>query len=528
MTAGSRTLPMFLAGLLLLLLGALWTTIDTTGYLPRFVFVAGVLLLALFFIRNAGAIRYLLGQARAHAEPGPTTTLLLLALVLALAALLSARLALPVDLTAERLNSLSAASRQTLAQLQAPLRIEGYFADPSNEWELARRLFALYQRGSRSVDTSLRDPDRDPARAREAGVQRTGVIVISSGAAKVQIYELTEEAITQAILSVLEGHPRRVGLVQGHGEPAPGVGGDQGITAWMQELAGANVQTRAVRLLEVDAVPEDLDALLIVAPRTPLFSSEIGLLRHYLDRGGRIGVWAEPQDSTGLEELLGFYYLHLLPGTIRDDGRATAGIGLGPWSPALVGDPRNTVTAGLTSFVVAPGARAMEIETPHPMDLTAEPILKTAGSVDVFADPQVQGASPLRHGIQTVGAVLDWAVPDAAAPGVGGAAGATGAKAADLPRITPQARILVLGDASMLTNRFLGTGANRDLAVSAVHWLTAQEYFLGSARERSRPSQLRLGTGGLRTLLYAIEFGLPAVLIGVGIAVWLRRRGGGA
>jgi ABC-type uncharacterized transport system involved in gliding motility auxiliary subunit len=513
---------MFLAGLLLLLLGALWTTIDTTGYLPRFVFVTGALLLALFFIRNAGAIRYLLGQARAHAEPGPTTTLLLLALVFALAALLTARLWPAVDLTAERLNSLSSASRQTLAQLQAPLRIEGYFADPSSEWGLARRLFTLYGRGSRSVDTVLRDPDRDPARAREAGVQRTGVIVISSGAARVLVPELSEEAITQGILSVLEGRPRRVGLVQGHGEPAFSIGGDQGITAWIQELATANVQMRAVRLLEGDAVPEELDALLIVAPRTPLFSSEIGLLRRYLDRGGRIGVWAEPQDSTGLEELLGFYYLRLLPGTIRDEGRVTAGIGLGPWSPALVGDPRHAVTAGLASFVVAPGARAMEIETPHPMDLTAEPILKTAGAVDVFADPQASSGAPLRRGIQTVGAVLEWSVPAETASGT------SAAGRADLPRVVPQARILVLGDASMLTNRFLGTAANRDLAVSAVHWLTAQEHFLGSARERSRPAQLRLGTGGLRTLLYAIEFGLPAVLIGVGIAVWLRRRGGGA
>jgi hypothetical protein len=524
-TAGGRTLPMFLAGLLLLVLGGLWSTIAGSGYLPRFVFIAGALLLALFFIRNAGAIRYLLGQARAHAEPGPTTTLLLLALVIGLGALLAARVWLPVDLTAERLNSLSSASRQTLAQLQAPLRIEGYFADPSNEWTLAQRLFTLYKRGSRSVDTSLHDPDREPARAREAGVLRTGAIVVASGAARVQIFELSEEAITQAILSVLEGRPRQVGLVQGHGEPAPSTGGDQGITAWMQELATANVQTRAVRLLEGDAVPEDLDALLIVAPRTPLFSSEIGLLRRYLGRGGRIGVWAEPQDSTGLEELLGFYYLRLLPGTIRDEGRVTAGIGLGPWSPALVGDPRNAVTAGLASFVVASGARALEIETPHPMDLTAEPILKTAGVVDVFADPQATGGPPLRRGIQTVGATLEWSVPEETASGVSGA-GAAGR--ADLPRVEPKARILVLGDASMLTNRFLGTGANRDLAVSAVHWLTAQEHFLDSARERSRPAQLRVGAGGLRTLLYTIEFGLPALLIGAGIAVWLRRRGEGA
>jgi hypothetical protein len=515
--AGSRTFAVFLAGLLLLLLGAFWTSVDTQGYLPRFVLLAGALLLTLFLIRNAGEIRFLFLQARAHAEPGPTTTLLLLAVVLALAALLAGRAMRPVDLTAEKLNSLSNASRHTLTAVQAPLRIEGYFADPSAEWDLARRLFMLYERGSRLVQTGLYDPDRDPARAREAGVRRTGSIVIASGSARIQIFELSEDAITQGILTVLEGRPREVGLVQGHGEPGASSGGDAGITAWLQALQVANVSVQEMQLLDAENVPEGIDALLIVHPQRPVYASEVGVLRRYLARGGRIGLLLEPGDSTGLESLLAFYYLQVLPGTIRDEGRATAGVGLGAWSPALVGDPRHAMTAGLASFVVTSGAGGLLIETPHPADLVAEPVLKTAGAVDVFADPRATHA-PLRHGVESVGAVLSWDLPDSAARD----------DARGLPRLRTQVRIFVIGDASWVTNRFLGLGANGDLAVSAVHWLTSQERFLDSARERLRPSALRLGPRGLRSLLYVIEFGIPALLIGAGIAVWMRRRSGGS
>ncbi|MBM3318862.1 MAG: GldG family protein [Candidatus Eisenbacteria bacterium] len=515
MAAGSRTLPIFLAGLLLLLLGALWTTVDTAGYLPRFVLVAGVVLLALFLIRNAGEIRFLLLQARERAEPGPTATLLLLALVLALGGLLAGRLLAPVDLTAERLNSLSGGSRRTLAALDGPLRIEAYYADPSPEWTYAGRLLSLYARGSRHVRTSLHDPDREPARAREAGVGRTGTIVVTRGEARLQVYELSEEAITQGILAVLEGRPRFVGLVQGHGEPTLAAGGDQGLTGWMQALQAVNVSAREVRLLDADEVPEDLDALLVVRPRSPLFESELGILRRYLERGGRIGFWLEPADSTGLEGFLGFYYLGVLPGMIRDTGRATAGLGLGVWSPALVGDPRHPVTAGLTNFVAASGAGGLEIESPHPMDLIAEPFLRSAGPVEVFAEAQAAGRAPLRRGVETVGAALEWS----AAPEASGEEDAGG-----LPPVKRVARLLVLADASPVTNRFLGMAANRDLAIGAVHWLTSQEHFLGSQRERARPAALRIGARGLRTLLYVVEFGLPALLIAAGVWVWMRRR----
>lgn len=533
MAAGSRTLPFLLAGLLLVLLGALWTSLEPSGYLPRLALAAGVLLLIVFAVRSAPEIRFLLVQARAHAEPGPATTLLLAALVVALAALLGGRLLLPADLTAERFNSLSRASRTTLAALDAPLRLEGFFADPSPEWNLARRLFALYERGSREVMTSLRDPDRDPARAREAGVSRTGVIVISRGAARQEVYELSEEAITQGILGVLEGRPRAIGLVQGHGEPGLGAGSDEGITAWLQALQGVNVAAREIRLLELDEVPEDLDALLVVRPRSSFFESELTLLRRYLARGGRLGLWLEPADSSGLDGLLRFHYLRRLAGTIRDEGRATAGIGLGPWTPALVGDPRHALTAGLTSFVVAPGAGGLEIESPHPMDLTAEPVLKTAGAVEVFADPSATGAGPLRRGIETVGAVLEWSVagadegPGAASGDAVGAAGGgpgRGSRPGDLPPVRQLARLVVFADASHLTNRFLGSGANRDLGLAAVHWLTSQEHYLGGQRELARPSALRLGQRGLRTLLYVVEFGLPAILVAAGVWVWLRRR----
>jgi hypothetical protein len=90
MARASRPLPLFLAALGLLLLGAAWSSVETSSYLPRLTIAAGALLLVIFLIRQAREIGYFLVHARSHAEPGPTTTLLLMAVVLGLASVVAA------------------------------------------------------------------------------------------------------------------------------------------------------------------------------------------------------------------------------------------------------------------------------------------------------------------------------------------------------------------------------------------------------------------------------------------------------
>ncbi|MFH1145137.1 MAG: Gldg family protein, partial [Candidatus Eisenbacteria bacterium] len=416
MSRTGRPLPLFLAGLLLLALGGAWSSIETGAwaYLPRFIVLAGALLLGWALIHHAGELRLLLHQARSFSEPGPTTTMLLLAGVLFLLALLGGRMSTPRDLTAERLNSLSRATQSVLDALPGTVRLEGYFADPSAAWDLARRYFDIYARSSRRLETRLVDPERDPAQARAAGVTRSNVVLVSYGTAVAEVQDVNEEAITQGILRVLEGEPRRIAFLQGHGEPSLMAGGDEGLSAWGEALRDANAVGREMILMDADSIGAATAALVVVHPQHPLYPSEVALIRRYVEGGGRLGIWVEPGDSTGLEPFLEQIYLRYRAGTIRDQGRVTGGIGLGPWVVAMVGDPNHPITAGLGTFAVLPSVRPIEVLSPHPMDLTAAPILKTTGPADVFADPQ-NPAAPLARGITAAGAFAQWSTPVGAA-----------------------------------------------------------------------------------------------------------------
>ncbi len=518
MARASRPLPLLLAGLLLLLLGAAWTSVQTGSYLARLTMAAGGLLLVLFVVRHATDIRFLLLQAHTHAEPGPTTTLILAALVLFLGSLLAAHRLVAIDLTAHRINSLSEPTRRALRAVDGPLRIEGFFVHPSPMWDTAVQVLELYDRSSPHVEVGVYDPDRDPARARRLGVTGTGVLVISYRDATTQVRELGEEPITQGILRVLEGRPRTVGFVQGHGEPLPNAGGEEGLTAWVQALGEANVQARAVNLLEEGRVPPEVSALLLVHPRQPLYPAEVESIRRFLAAGGGVGIWIEPGDSTGLEPQLTFNYVRVRPGIIRDEGSITARLGLGPWAPALAANPTHPIGAEMAgAFALAPAVRPVEVISPHPMELTIEPLVKTATTAVVLPGIEDAQAEPLATGTQTAGVVLEWESP-------AGESWSAEPDSLGLPPIKPKARMVVVGDASMVTNRYLGVGANRSLAVNAVHWLTWQERFLDIGRAARASSQLYVGRQGLQSLLLAIEIGLPLLMIAAGLGVWLRRR----
>lgn len=529
MTRGSRPLPMLLAGIFLAILGLAWISIDSRGYVPRLALVSGLVLIVVFTVRHAAEIRYLLLQAHRHAEPGPTLTLLLASLVLALAALVSQRVLLPVDLTVERINSLSQSTRSALAALRGPLELDAFFVDRSAEWELARRYLDLYSQASLNVKVSLSDPDREPEHARELGVERSGVIIATHGNARTEIDELSEDAITRGILRILEGRPRRVGLVQGHGESNMQEGGEYGLGAWLAALRTTDVAVEEVRVLgETTETLKGFDALLIVHPRQPLYPSEAAEVRTYVDRGGRLGLWLEPGDSTGLEEYLDFHSLLVKPGVIRDRGRGAAALGLGPWAIPLGVNSSHPITAGLTVRPVAVQARPLEIVSPHAIELTIDGLLVTARAQ---SDPEdvievVSGVGPgedrvIARGRQLVGAALEWEVP-------AGDAWQAESDTLGVPPVKPLARMAVFGDASLITNRYLGVGGNQDLAMKTVHWLTQQERFLAAEQTPQRAAQLRIGPQGLRTLVYAIEFGLPLAFVAAGLLVWLRRRGGQA
>lgn len=84
--------------------------------------------------------------------------------------------------------------------------------------------------------------------------------------------------------------------------------------------------------------------------------------------------------------------------------------------------------------------------------------------------------------------------------------------------------MLVVGDGDFLSNAYLGNGANLDLGLNIVHWLTHDDELI-AIRPRSAPDRtLELSKTAQLFIGFGFLFVIPGLLLTAGILIWLKRR----
>ena len=126
-----------------------------------------------------------------------------------------------------------------------------------------------------------------------------------------------EGAITSAIDYVTSDEYPRVYLLEGHGEaelPAE----------FAEQIEKENLETASLSLLNVDAIPEDADCLILYAPQSDISAEEAEILADYIAGGGKLLVCAGAVEE-GLPEnlysLLSGYGITAHDGLVVDTDR---------------------------------------------------------------------------------------------------------------------------------------------------------------------------------------------------------------
>jgi hypothetical protein len=144
------------------------------------------------------------------------------AVALIFAQLLVSRTGWRADLSPERRFVLSDHAQQILAALDRPVQIVGFLRadDPRNRdiTDLLERVRAA----SPQVNTRMVDVNRNPALAREYGVDAYGAVVVESDGLRRDFTNPTEQTLMAAIIQVTRPARRRVYFSAGHGERALG------------------------------------------------------------------------------------------------------------------------------------------------------------------------------------------------------------------------------------------------------------------------------------------------------------------
>jgi len=129
---------------------------------------------------------------------------------------------------------------------------------------------------------------------------------------------LGENAVTAAILDVIQAKPQKIYFTLGHGEMRLyDTNPDSGMTELRQALQQRNFAVSELNLTAGEGVPDDAAMVVVASPKIPFEPQEVEKLRSYLSQphgpdqvNGRVMALLNPGENSGLEDL--FYQWGIL------------------------------------------------------------------------------------------------------------------------------------------------------------------------------------------------------------------------
>jgi ABC-type uncharacterized transport system involved in gliding motility auxiliary subunit len=433
---------------------------------------------------------------------------------LGMAQVLLARHNWRLDLTPEKQYTLSPYARQVLQELDRDVEVIAFLrSDDERNAEIVDLLTRAHN-ASRRLRYSVVDVNRNPAVARQHGVDNYASVVVESDGRRRVFANPREDVLIAAILQVTRPNAKVVYFLTGHGEQnSTDNDREHGYSGAANTMRRAFYEVRPLSLLGEEPVPADASVVIVAGPRRDLLPAELSKLGVYVDRGGSLLMLLDPQSTPSLAAFLSRYGVQVPGGVIVDpENRLFAGDYLTMTVPGL--SPRHPVSAGLTSpplfsqacpvaFSAAPrpGIRGIEFLHSAPAAWRTPDLAVLDSGVASFVAGRDE-AGPIPVGVSLL-VESDTAAPPA-----------------------PTARFIVVGDSDFANNFFLDYLGNKDLLLNAVSWLVGEEGVLAARSPQRAPGvnqffvTARQGLGAF-VLGTIVE---PVLVLALGAVVVLRRR----
>jgi len=430
-----------------------------------------------------------------------------------------------VDLTYNKLYSLSEQTLQVLETVKAPVRFYGLWR-PGEENEDVINVVNLYLAKNRNISLELIDPDRNPGFVvrydrEKQGISRGSLIVEGEKGFRIiapgDMYDISqsqsggssitgiavERRITSALLYAGTGVTPVIYEISGHGEyPLSALG--------MQDVVEReNFTLKSLNLL-VAAIPSDASALILNNPQRDLAAAEAEKLLKYLEQGGRLLVMANYRigELSNLNEVLASYGLAFIYGIVHETDPYYVAIDASTEWPDLSDHEITKPLADKTKTpVVLVEAMALSLLDTKRRTVEISPLMTSSTSAFLRTNLDESSAAKVPSDISGP-FILGAAVKDPSW----------------IQNNEPQARIVVIGSGFLLNIAAMGFDANRDIFMNSLTWLEDRPETI-SVRSKSvfiLPLRLNL----VQIVIFGALFILviPAAFFISGLVIWLKRR----
>jgi hypothetical protein len=448
------------------------------------------------------------------------------------------------DFSRDQKYALSDKTKRFLDSLKGKMRVTVFFAPNTPITADVQNLLTEYQyAGKGKIDVEHIDPERNLSRAKELFdkykvVTDESLLVLDyDGRNKtVKASEMAdidqsgmafgegprvaafkgEQAITSAMMDLVEGKKKTLGYVTGHKEPP--LSQNSPITVLKTFIENENIKFQELNLLDLDAIPADVKAVMIIGPKYDLSDREMKLLRDFWDKQGRLLLLLDPAAKT--PKLRGF--VDEL-GIKANDDRLMVFLRTGIQELALTRDVQarflgdSPITRRLadvrTLFLGGTSSLTLEPDRVRVANIRLEPLIQAEkgwfAEKDYNTDDQIklQADAKQSNVPLTIGATVE-----------------KGGSADQRVQVNSSRLVLVSNASFVQDNAITQDQQGLDFISGSVNWLLSREQLIGIAPKVSKPLTFSLNEEALRRLRWIILVFIPLVPALIGTMVWWQRR----
>src|SRR5881396_940695 len=450
------------------------------------------------------------------------------------------------DFSRDQKYALSDKTKRFLDSLKDKLRITIFFSPNTPIAADVQNLLTEYQyAGNGKIDIEQIDPERNLSRAKElfdkykvvtdesllvldydgrnktvkasemADVDQSGM-ALGEGP-RVAAFK-GEQAITSAMIDLVEGKKKTLGYVTGHKEPALSAPTSP-ISLLKTFIENENIKFQELNLLDQPAIPADVNAVMIVGPQYDFSDREMQVLRDFWDKQGRILALVDPAPNTPrlrafLDEL----------GVKVNDDRLMVFLRTGIQELALTRDVQahflsdSPITKRLADvralFLGGTSSLTLEADRVRAANLRIEPLIQAEkgyfAEPDYNADDQAKLQADAKRNSNT--------------PLTIGVAVEKGGSADERVQVNSSRLVAVSNATFVQDNAVTQDQQALDFVSGSMDWLLSREQLIGIAPKIPKPLTFSLNEEALRNLRWIVLVLMPLVFAALGTAVWWKRR----
>jgi ABC-type uncharacterized transport system involved in gliding motility auxiliary subunit len=429
------------------------------------------------------------------------------------------------DLTAGQQFTVSEQTRKILADVTKPIGIKVFYDTQRGDRDYRDR-FSEFRYWSKQVSVEYIDAVKDPITTKRYDVQTYGTVIFEYDGRTEKTTSIDESELANALKKIIEGKPKKLYFVQGHGEHDTVGSTPDSYSSLAAALQTDNFEVAKLTLAQEGKVPDDATVVVIAGPRTDFLAPELDAVNAFLKRGGKLLLFLDPPDKADAKQPTSLIGLAKDWGVDVGNNIVVDASGLG----RLIGTDAS-VPIAMPAQGGHPIVDKFKVMTAFPLGRSVTPI--EGGSNGHFAQKVVE-TSPRSwaetdiKGLYATGKpALD---PKTDLQGPVSLAAAVSAPAAEAPTPAstgvpkPETRVVIVGDSDFVSNNAIGIGGNKDLALNMANWAAQQENLIAIRPRDPQDRRITMTQDESERIFWLTFAIIPALLLLNGVRVWWRKR----